>query len=124
MSVFDGFKTSNSAYWRGIRGAPGWWLNWPGNVWDALMDAIAAAVATFVPYEPMDVTIPPTVGASPWTYTAGGSPEIVYISGGSVSSVTRNGVPVTQALPCTILLARGRSVVITYTLAPYVAVDK
>lgn len=103
---------------------PGWKLDWSGNVWDALMDAIGAAVAGFVPYAPLGVTVPATVGAYPWTYTAGTAPEIVYISDGAVTSITRNGTPVTTSVPCTILLPPLASVVITYTLAPTVVVDK
>jgi hypothetical protein len=124
MANFNQFKISNTGYWRTVNGNPTWWLNFPGNVWDALMDAIAAAVSTFVVYSPLGVTVPQTVSASPYTYTAGGQPEIVYISGGSISSVTRNGQAITTFANVTVLLPPLASVVITYTLAPTVVVDK
>ena len=62
-----------------------------------------------------------TTGGSPWTYTAGASPEILYYSATSgISAVSRGGVSVLPAavganIPITTVLAPGESIVITYT---------
>jgi hypothetical protein len=63
-------------------------------------------------------------GASPWTYTAGSSPETMYIWSGTVSSVTfdKNGGGLTNVacntVPCTIDLGPFEQLKITYTVAP------
>lgn len=65
-----------------------------------------------------------TVGASPFTYTAGTTAEVIYISGGAVTSITRNGVAITVALPLTVMLSPGASVVVTYTETPTMVTDQ
>lgn len=60
-----------------------------------------------------------TPEASPWTITAGGRAANVYISGGGINSIKRNGVDVSSP----VLLPRGGSVVIDYTAAPRVVMD-
>lgn len=118
MPAFSTFKTTNPAYWRYVGSIPAWILATPTNVWDSLMDAIANAVATFVPYSPAGVTTPITVTASPFTYTAGSQPEVIYISGGSITSVTRHTQPLTvSAGSITVLLPPGGSVTVTYASA-------
>lgn len=64
-----------------------------------------------------------SVGSSPWTYTAGGAGETVYLVGGTVSSVTQNGrnldnggLSAAQDLTCTI--PGLQSIITTYTGAP------
>jgi hypothetical protein len=65
-----------------------------------------------------------TVGASPYTYTSGASPEIVYIQGGTVTEVARPGsfviantsIPAGQSLP--VVLPPRSSVIVTYSVAP------
>lgn len=59
-----------------------------------------------------------TVGASPFTYTAGLSPESVYITGGTVSGVTVGGVTACAASPCSLSLGPNESAVVTYTGTP------
>ena len=59
-----------------------------------------------------------TVTASPFTYTAGHTEEVLYIRGGTVSNVTQNGVSVFTATGCSVHLAPGESAQITYTVAP------
>ena len=126
MPSFASFKTTNSSYWRYVNGVPAWYLAWSGNMWDTLMDAIAAAVATFVPYSPAGITVPITPGASPFTYTAGSAPENIYISAttGAVSSVTRHGQPIAYGLPLHVLLPPGGQLTVTYTgAAPFMVKD-
>lgn len=65
-----------------------------------------------------------TVGASPYTYTAGLSIENVNIYGGSGVVSTVNGVAVSNASPCSFTLAPRQSVTITYVTAPTMALNK
>ena len=58
-----------------------------------------------------------TVGASPYTYTAGASPETVYVSGGTVTSITKSGnnFGLTSGA---FNLEPYESIVVTYTVKP------
>lgn len=60
----------------------------------------------------------PTVGASPYTYTAGPYYESVYISGGTVSAIAIGGATVFTSTDKVVFLGPGQSVVITYSGAP------
>jgi len=72
-------------------------------------------------YNPIGVSAV-TPGASPWTYTAGSTPEVLYLLGGTVSAVVKNSVTLATALSSTqslpITLDPGEAVVVTYTVAP------
>jgi hypothetical protein len=57
-------------------------------------------------------------GSSPYTYTAGHSPESVYIYGGTVSSITLGGATVFSSTDRTVHLGPNQSVVITHSAAP------
>lgn len=59
-----------------------------------------------------------TVGASPYTYTAGPSPEIVFITGGTVSSIVVGGVTLATATGMSVPLSPGQPVVVTYSGLP------
>jgi hypothetical protein len=62
-----------------------------------------------------------TVGASPYTYTATGSPETIYIFGGTVSSVQFGAGLTTvacNATPCTVDLGPNEQVKVTYSSVP------
>jgi|SRR6516162_9513416 len=63
----------------------------------------------------------PTVGASPWTYTAT-VPGTLYVSGGTVSnvSIVRLGTAVSIE-HFAVLLSQGDEVVVTYSAAPAVS---
>jgi hypothetical protein len=61
-----------------------------------------------------------TPGASPWTYTAGSSPEDHYVRGGTVSSITTGGQSIATTSGLTIHLEPNESYVVTYTVAPAV----
>lgn len=67
-------------------------------------------------------------GASPWTYTAGSTPEIIYLYGGTVSSVAKNSVTLATALSATtslpVALLPGESMTVTYTVAPTAVKDR
>jgi hypothetical protein len=64
------------------------------------------------------------VGASPFTYTAGATPEAVYIRGGTVSDVAKNGRTLFVASPATVMLEPGEAVVVTYSAAPTMEKDR
>lgn len=59
-----------------------------------------------------------TVSSSPFTYTAGTSPETVYIRGGTVSDISVGGRTLFAATGCTVNLPPKTAVVVTYTGAP------
>lgn len=65
-----------------------------------------------------------TVTASPFTYTAGDTPETIYINQGTVSLVTVQGVGVFQSSNVCVDLEPGAAVVVTYTVAPGMATTK
>jgi hypothetical protein len=58
------------------------------------------------------------VGASPFTYTAGGLPETAYVVGGTVSSIVTQGVAVFANSDHTIALGPNETMQITYSVAP------
>lgn len=55
-----------------------------------------------------------TVSASPFTYTAGTTPEYLYLRAGTITTVTKNGIALLASLGAYYLLP-GQSVTITYT---------
>jgi len=65
-----------------------------------------------------------SVSASPYTYTAGNTPETVYISGGTVSSVTKGGVTLASATGTQVQMQPGDAIVVTYSSAPTMVTDK
>lgn len=59
------------------------------------------------------------VGASPFTYKAGHQPEVVYITGGTVSSINRGGaVAAFTSSPASIPLPPGGTVTVAYSALP------
>ncbi len=68
-------------------------------------------------YNPVGIsTITP--GASPYTYTAGASPETIYIYAGTVSDVSIGGSTVATASPTQVELPPNTAVVVTYSSVP------
>lgn len=61
-----------------------------------------------------------TPGASPYTYTAGPTAEVLFVFGGTVSSITLAGQQIAAATGVVIPLEANDSVVITYSAAPTV----
>jgi len=94
--------------------------NLRGNTGAALVNSATGTSARIegnLGYNPVG-TFSITVAASPFTHTAGASPETVFINAGTVSLVTVNGVGVFQQTNCTVRLEPFQSVVVTYTAAP------
>ncbi len=116
---WNDLKTTSAAYFPRVNGVPCWKLNFLGNVWDTLIDRLAAALSL---YQDPGTTQPVTVGPSPFTYTAGTDPEVLYISGGAITSITRNGVALSPNVGV-VVLPPGGQVVIAYTSAPTVVSD-
>ncbi len=77
-----------------------------------------AKVHDNINYNPSGTIGFPSVGASPYTYTAGHTPETVYISGGTVSSVAYLGQPLFSGTDVGVPLGPNESIVTTYTVAP------
>ncbi len=63
-----------------------------------------------------------TPGASPWTYTAGITSEVVYVSGGTVSGITKGGLSVPTS--GSYVLEPAETIVVTYSSVPTVRADK
>jgi hypothetical protein len=61
-----------------------------------------------------------TVGASPWTYVAGHTPEQIFISGGTVSQIRVSAQIVQSASPAVIQLSPNDELIITYSSLPTV----
>lgn len=64
----------------------------------------------------LGVTQAITVGPSPFTYTAGTTFEFVYLSGGSITSVTRHGTPLGLSVPSLVILPPGEAMTVTYSI--------
>lgn len=65
-----------------------------------------------------------TPSSSPWTISNDENRTVVlYISGGSITSITRNGISITDAVPLSVVLPPSAEVIITYTSAPDVVQD-
>lgn len=62
-----------------------------------------------------------TVGASPYTYTAGIRPEYVSIFGGTVSQIALGAIPISSTSNQSVSLAPGQSVTVTYSSVPTMA---
>jgi hypothetical protein len=61
-----------------------------------------------------------TVGASPWSYTAGHTPENIYVSGGTVSEIRIDGQIIFVSTGATVPLAPNQTMQITYSSLPVV----
>lgn len=59
-----------------------------------------------------------TVGASPFTYTAGPSPETVCVNGGTVSLISISGVGVLQSSGHCVALGPNQSITVTWSVVP------
>jgi hypothetical protein len=60
------------------------------------------------------------VGASPWSYTAGHTPENIYVYGGAVSDIKIDGQTVLSQTGVTVPLAPQQVLTITYSALPTV----
>jgi hypothetical protein len=70
--------------------------------------------------------VTPTVGASPWTYTASTNRETAYVFGGTISQILINGTLLigSAAGPWIIPLEPNDTMTIIYTVAPVVNVQR
>lgn len=68
-------------------------------------------------YNPVGASVV-TYGTSPFTVTAGHSPQTLYVYGGVVSNVSSGGQTVATSSPCSIQMGPNESVVITASSAP------
>jgi len=78
-------------------------------------------------YNPQGV-VAITVTASPFTYTAGPTPEYVTIDGGTVTTVAKNAITLYSfggaAARCGVWLEPAETVTVTYTVAPTMNADR
>lgn len=74
-------------------------------------------IANCAGYNPVGQSVV-TVGASPYTYTAGQSRETLFIRGGTVSDVKVGATSVFVSTNCTVNLEPGQSCVVTYSSIP------
>ena len=66
-----------------------------------------------------------SVGSSPFTYTNNDNgPEVIYISGGTVSAMAKNGITIFGAGPAAVSLENGESVTVTYSVIPTMNKDR
>jgi hypothetical protein len=97
--------------------------NVDGNATGGILNGATAAtngiIRDNIGHNPVGL-VTPTVGASPYTYTAGQYHESVYISGGTVSAIAIGGSTVFTSTDKQVSLSPGQSVVITYSGAPTV----
>lgn len=59
-----------------------------------------------------------TVGASPYTYTAGTSPETIYVYGGTVSSITKAGTQIANQTGLSVEMEANTAIIVTYSSLP------
>lgn len=71
-----------------------------------------------VGYNPVGGSAIP-VGGSPFNYTAGPSPETIYVSGGAVSQIIQQGAAIFSSTDKTIHLGPNESMQVTYSSAPF-----
>lgn len=65
-----------------------------------------------------------SVTASPFTYTAGDTPETVYVNTGTVSLITVEAIGVYSETNVTVRLGPGKAMVVTYSSLPGMATTK
>jgi hypothetical protein len=93
-----------------------------GNTTQGLLDGgtgTSARVEANLGYDPGPL-LGLTLTGSPYTYTAGHSPETIYILGGTVSDVKLNGQTIQNSTGSTVLLNPSESTTITYSSLPTV----
>lgn len=99
--------------------------NTTGGITDSGGSGGSRLVKDNIGYNPLGMSSI-TLGASPATYTAGATPETVFIAGGTVSGITVSGTAVCGALSggpaATIQLNPNQSMVVTYSSAPTITV--
>lgn len=84
--------------------------------------AAVAKVKNNSGYNPLGPVAAAAAGASPHTHTAGIVPEWAYVTGGTVSGITKNGIAMPLGVPY--FLEPGQSIIITHTGAPNITRDR
>lgn len=135
-STIDKIKIKGNYFYntpnRGISYEPGTSatnIDIEGNTFDTCTTKIGGTISTtstirnnlgYNPQGPAAIT----VGGSPYTYTAGPTPETVYIRGGVVSDVSKSATTLFAATTCTVELEPNEQVVVTYTVLPTMVKDR
>lgn len=94
-----------------------------GNTTSALVDGgtgTNATVANNLGYNGVGAVVGLSVGASPWSYTAGHTPETHYFLGGTLTEIRVDGQIVQNTTAATIQLVPNQVMQTTYTVAPTV----
>lgn len=99
-----------------------------GNATGSVLDsgatpAIGSKISGCRGYNPVGTSLV-TVGASPFSYTAGLSPESVNLYGGAGVVSTVGGVALANTVPASFVLQPLQTVSISYTSVPTMAVNK
>lgn len=94
-------------------------LNLSGNttVLNNVSSGTANVITGVMGYPPSAAQFIP-VGASPFTYTAGPTPETVFVNGGTVSLIAVNGTGMLEDSNHAIALSPNHSLTVTYSSAP------
>ena len=98
-----------------------------GNTTSSIVDlgtGFNARVSENVGYNGATPAYGVTVGASPWTYTSGHTPEVLYIFGGTVSSIVVDSTTVQTSSNATLTLSPQSTVQITYSAIPTVTAKR
>lgn len=80
------------------------------------------SISHTTPVNPVGIKLP-TVGASPWTYTAGPTQETFIVSGGQITSLVIDGVTMPFQTNMAIPMNPGQSITMTYTEVPNIVVN-
>lgn len=65
-----------------------------------------------------------TPGTSPWTYTAGIYPEVLYLRAGTISAVAKNSITIFAATGVAVSLEPNEPVTVTYSSTPTAVTDQ
>lgn len=133
VSAFDNQATKTQNYALAINasvavtGAYIQGCNWSNNKTGAINivsgGSLAAWISDVKGYNPLGPSAV-TLGASPATYTAGNTPETLYVEGTSIS-FTKNSIVLSSALTSGVVsLQPGESVIVTYTTATTSVTDR
>lgn len=94
-----------------------------GNTTGGILDlgtGTNARVTDNLGYNGTETTAGVVVGASPWSYTAGHTPETMYFAGGTLTEIRVDGAIVQNTTGATISLVPNQVMSVTYSVAPTV----
>lgn len=97
--------------------------NLRGNTTAAMIDSGTGANAQVYQnsgYNGENAVVGLTVGASPWTYTAGHTPETIYIQSGTISTIQIDSQVILTGTNHTVFLVPNESMILTYSSLPTV----